>query len=171
MEKTFLAWYQSQSFSFKMKCVFMHNNAPFHISKLTCEFLEHERFAGEKIMEWPPPSPDLNSIKNLWSILKRKLCGSNKQYINKANLWKTIKIAMSEIEQAELKKFYQNQCIIDYRLLLRERVSILKCIGFKDLWVYLFYYWYWSSFNDFINFLLKCLVWFSCLGFMVYQSL
>lgn len=34
--------------SFKVKCVFMHNNVPFHVSNLTCELCEHKR---EKIMK------------------------------------------------------------------------------------------------------------------------
>ena len=46
MDKTFFAWFKS--YSFKVKCVFMHDNAPSHVSKLTCEFFEHKRFTGEK---------------------------------------------------------------------------------------------------------------------------
>ena len=34
-------------------------------------------------MEWPPSSPDLNLIKNLWSIVKMKLYEGEKQSNNK----------------------------------------------------------------------------------------
>ena len=62
MYKTFFAWYKSQSHSFKVNCVFMHDNAPSHVSKLTCEFFKHESFTGETIMKWAPSNPDLNLI-------------------------------------------------------------------------------------------------------------
>ena len=44
MDETFFAWYKSHSF--KMKCIPMHNKAPLHVAKLTCEFFEHKRFTG-----------------------------------------------------------------------------------------------------------------------------
>ena len=46
--------------------------------------LNIERFTREKIMEWRVSSPDLNSIENLWSIVKMKLYESGKQYNCKA---------------------------------------------------------------------------------------
>ena len=39
MNKTFITLYQSQSCSFKVKCVFMYDNATSHIYKLTQEIL------------------------------------------------------------------------------------------------------------------------------------
>lgn len=86
MNKTFFSWHKSQSSNFKVKCVFMHNNAPFHVSKLTCELCEHKRFTGEKIMEWLPSSPDLNLIKNQWSIVKMQLYEGGKQCNRKTDL-------------------------------------------------------------------------------------
>ena len=59
----------------------MRDNAPSHVSKLTCEFFEYKRFT-EKIMEWPPSSLDLNLIKNLWSIVKMKLYKGCKRQSN-----------------------------------------------------------------------------------------
>ena len=82
----------------------MHDDAPSFVSKLTCEFFEHERFTGEKIMKCPPSSPDLNTIENLWSIVKMKLYEGVKQYNYKADLWEAIKTITSEIELAEVKK-------------------------------------------------------------------
>ena len=65
IDKTFFALYKSESNSFKVKCVFMHNNPPLHVSKLTCEFFKHKSFTREKIMEWSLSRPDLNQIENL----------------------------------------------------------------------------------------------------------
>jgi transposase len=49
---------------------FLQDGAPCHTSKKVMEFLKEKRIA---VMDWPCNSPDLNPIKNLWSILKKKL--------------------------------------------------------------------------------------------------
>ena len=51
MDKTFFAWYKSHSRNFKVKCVFMHDNAPSYVLELNREFFENERFTVEKIMK------------------------------------------------------------------------------------------------------------------------
>ena len=51
MEETFFEWYESHSCSFKVKRVFIHDNAPSHEYKFICEFFQHKRFTGEKIMK------------------------------------------------------------------------------------------------------------------------
>ena len=68
MDYTFFAWYKSSSCSFKVKCVFMPDNDPSHVSKLYHEFFPHK-----KIMKRPPSNPNLNPIIYLGSIVKVKL--------------------------------------------------------------------------------------------------
>ena len=50
--------------------VFMHDNARVHTAHLIRDFLQEE---GYEVMEWPPYSPDLNPIENLWHLLKEKI--------------------------------------------------------------------------------------------------
>lgn len=44
----------------------VQDNAPIHISKLVKEFMKEQQF---KFMEYPPKSPDLNPMENIWKLL------------------------------------------------------------------------------------------------------
>ena len=52
------------------KWSYMQDNAPAHVSKFTIVLRDKEDVA---LLEWPPHSPDLNIIKNIWGWMKRKI--------------------------------------------------------------------------------------------------
>ena len=91
----------------------MHDNAPAHASKFTKEFLASKNIKEERPMKWPLCSPDLNCIKNLWSIIKSDVYQGGWQYSSKDNLWDAIKRVSNSISSSVISKLTQ---AIDDRL-------------------------------------------------------
>jgi hypothetical protein len=54
---------------FGVDLTFMQDNAPCHKTRLVVDFLNQNSI---KTLDWPPQSPDMNPIENLWSIIKKK---------------------------------------------------------------------------------------------------
>lgn len=72
----------------------MQDNAPCHTAKAVKSFLERRRV---ELIEWPPYSPDLNPIENLWQWMKKKLetefpiCNSAEEIEARIfEIWRTI---------------------------------------------------------------------------------
>ncbi len=100
----FLPWYKKKNRAFCSKIIFMHDNAPSHAAKNTSVSLAAMGIKGEKLMVWPPSSPDLNPIENLWRILKRKIYEGGRQLASKQQLWEAILTSCKEIQAETLQK-------------------------------------------------------------------
>lgn len=49
---------------FNNQRIFMQDSSPIHTSAIVMNYLSRQAF---EILDWPPSSPDLNQIENLWS--------------------------------------------------------------------------------------------------------
>ena len=82
--------------------IFMQDGAPCHRSASTFNFLDKEKICV--LSDWPPLSPDINIIENLWSVLKDRVC----QRHNKStlNLWDIIQEEWNAIPNDTIKNLY-----------------------------------------------------------------
>ncbi|KAG1083903.1 hypothetical protein G6F40_014632 [Rhizopus arrhizus] len=76
-------WYELQ----KEDIVFQQDNVSTHTAKKISKWLENNNIT---VLRWPPHSPDLNPIENLWSILKRPLLQYEKQPDGMLELWSRV---------------------------------------------------------------------------------
>ncbi|CAD7001568.1 unnamed protein product [Ceratitis capitata] len=84
---------------------FQRDNAPIHTAHTVKSWIREEKV---KVLEWPPYSPDLNIIENVWGWLARKVYEGGKQYSTKEELITGIKLAWSMISLDYLQKLYES---------------------------------------------------------------
>ena len=99
----------------------MHDNNPSHASRYTRDFCTSKGIKDAKLMVWPPLSPDINPIENLWFVVKQRLYEAGKQYYNKNELKKAITKCCRTISTETIKKLTAS---MDERL-----VKIIECHG------------------------------------------
>jgi len=80
--------------------VFQQDNAPIHVSKQAKKMFDRNQV---NLMEWPPLSPDLNPIENLFGILSRMIYKGGRQYHSEGKLWHAIKQAGRKVPPETLK--------------------------------------------------------------------
>ena len=80
--------------------IFMQDNAPIHCSGSTKSWLEVNQV---QTLPWPPLSPDLNPIENLWGWLTRRVYAHGRQFCSISDFKHTIVESWSEVTP-ELRK-------------------------------------------------------------------
>lgn len=80
--------------------IFMQDGAKCHTSKSTIAWLKENRI--NFMPDWPPQSPDLNPIENIWAYINAKL--RDHHFTNKEQLWQRLKIIWNEIPQGLIDK-------------------------------------------------------------------
>lgn len=97
-------WLDNIPLSLRRDFIFMHDNAPSHSARATREYLAKLGIKDEKLMIWPPSSPDLNPIENFWSIIKRDIYSDGRQFSSKETLWQAIDTAARAVPHDTIKK-------------------------------------------------------------------
>lgn len=85
--------------------IFQQDNAPIHTAGIIKAWLQGQNIEQ---LSWPPYSPDLNIIENVWGWLTRKVYEGGKQYKNKEELVEGIKVAWASISLDLLKSLYDS---------------------------------------------------------------
>ena len=84
--------------------IFMQDNARAHTAKNTIKFFEEK---SVKLLKWPPYSPDLNIMENIWAIISETVY-NGPQYRCKDDLFNAIQNATSMITQDTIMKLYDD---------------------------------------------------------------
>ncbi|KAJ5512190.1 hypothetical protein N7463_001742 [Penicillium fimorum] len=77
--------------------IFQHDNAPTHTAYVVRDALAEMQI---EVMEWPPHSPDLNPIENLWALLKAKIYELRPDLLHMGNNDTTKEILVATAQQA-----------------------------------------------------------------------
>ncbi|GBM78652.1 Transposable element Tc3 transposase [Araneus ventricosus] len=74
---------------------YQHDNAPIHNSNATKNYLNSKNVT---VLEWPPMSPALNPIENVWGIMSRKVYENGRQFYSVNALKTAIESAWYNLE-------------------------------------------------------------------------
>lgn len=85
--------------------IFQHDNDPKHSAKIVKDWLNSQTF---RVMEWPPQSPDLNPIENLWSYLKNRLGDYDEPPSSISQLWERVHDEWQKIPTEYISKLYES---------------------------------------------------------------
>ena len=77
--------------------IFQYDNAPTHTATVVRDALAEMEI---EVMEWPPCSPDLNPIENLWALLKAKIYELRPDLVHMRNNDQTKEILVATAQQA-----------------------------------------------------------------------
>ena len=86
-------------YSTKHPSIFMQDNAPCHKAMVVINFLKAENVT---VMDWPPQSPDLNPIENVWKTLGERSKARNPKTTEQ--LWNTLQEEWNKITWQDINK-------------------------------------------------------------------
>ena len=98
--------------------IFQQDNDSKHTSKAASKWFENN---GIEVLEWPPQSPDLNPIENLFEYLKQKLSSYETEPNGMLELWERV--------EKELDKITPEICMKFIETMPKRIVAVLKARG------------------------------------------
>jgi transposase len=97
----FVPFYNRMRCKYGDDVVMQEDNAPWHTAKVITKYLERK---GIKRMKWPPQSPDLNPIENLWYYIKNLITQQKHRIKNTKEMREALKQVWPQIDPKFLLK-------------------------------------------------------------------
>ena len=88
---------------FPTNSIFQQDNAPIHVSNETLNWLDANEI---DTLEWPPQSPDLSPIENIWALLTSRVYANGKVYNSTSELWTAVKREWDKLTAANMAPYY-----------------------------------------------------------------
>ena len=99
--------------NFNNGCIFQDDNAKIHRAKIVKDFIEQNKI---EVIQWPPRSPDINIVENIWKLLSDMIYNGS-QFNNKKDLLKKIEDTINFFNNSNRDK------IIDLYKTFRQRLA------------------------------------------------
>jgi len=113
VKKHFIPFYRRMRRKYGPSVVMQEDNAPWHTAKIVRNYLRRLKI---KILHWPPQSPDLSPIENLWRQIKLKI-GKMRHKI------KTV--AQMEAALAELWPQIEGEALLKLNQTMKKRLRMV----------------------------------------------
>lgn len=94
-------WYSMDPATF----IFQQDNASIHTARIINTYFAQQQLT---VLEWPPNSPDLNPIENLWAIIKRRLDEFENRPKTFDELWEQVQQVWEKISKEDIESLYES---------------------------------------------------------------
>jgi transposase len=95
LQYLFIPFYEEMRAKYGDEVVIQEDNAPWYRAKVVTKYLVNK---GIKRMSWPPQSPDLNPIENLWKYIKDLIAGQRHRIKNTKEMRQALLVVWPQIE-------------------------------------------------------------------------
>ena len=83
--------------------IFVHDNAPCHSSSETRNWLDDRQI---RVSQWPPQSPDINIIENIWRWMKQELQKNIEKMKSRKDLVDALQNIWRKLEDEKIQELY-----------------------------------------------------------------